>query len=120
MLPAGLSQAGFAVLNHMVRLGHHQRAPARIASAMQVTRGAMTGTLRRLETAGWITVTPDPADGRGKAVSLTPAGREVRDAAIAALSPLFRDLLAAEASALEAVLPTLTRIRRRLDAARDP
>lgn len=120
VLPDGLSLAGFTVLNHMVRLGHEQRAPARIASAMQVTKGAMTGTLKRLEAGGWITVAPDPKDGRGKMVSLTPAGRAVREAAIASLSPLFADLLReVDLGEIEAVLPTLQAVRRVLDAARD-
>lgn len=120
VLPHGLSMAGFSVLNHMVRLHHTRRPPARIAAAMQVTRGAMTGTLRRLESEGWIVVEADPADGRAKAVSVTPAGRAVRDAAIAALSPLFDGLLAhVDLAEIEAVLPTLEKIRRSLDAARD-
>jgi len=120
VLPDGLSLAGFSVLNHMVRLGHERRAPARIARAMQVTKGAMTGTLRRLEAGGWIIVTPNPKDGRGKAVSLTPAGRAVRDTAIASLQPVFDDLLQeVDLAQIEAVLPTLQIVRRVLDAARD-
>lgn len=120
VLPPGLSMAGFSVLNHMVRLGHTRRPPARIADAMQVTRGAMTGTLRRLESEGWIVVEADPADGRAKAVSVTPAGRATRDAAIAALGPLFDSFLAdADLAEIEAVLPTLQKVRKILDAARD-
>ena len=120
VLPQGLSLAGFAVLNHMVRLGHEHRAPALIASAMQVTRGAMTGTLKRLQAAHWIAVTPDPADGRGKAVRITPAGRATREAAIAALSPQFQDIYRTlDIAELSAVLPTLIKVRQLLDAARD-
>ena len=44
-LPAGLSLAGFVVLNHMIRMRHERRAPAQIANAVQVTKGAMTGTV---------------------------------------------------------------------------
>ena len=119
-MPAGLSMAGFVVLNHMMRLGHEGRAPARIAAAVQVTKGAMTGTLKRLEAEGWVAVVPDPADGRGKLVSVTPAGRDVRDAAIARLAPefdkLFREV---DPASLQAVLPILQAVRRALDAARD-
>lgn len=119
-LPQGLSLAGFTVLNHMVRLGHERRAPAQIADAVQVTRGAMTGTLKRLEAAGWITLSPDPTDGRGKGVSLTEAGRAVRDAAIAGLAPLFGDMLrSVDEAELAAALPALQKVRRYLDAARD-
>lgn len=120
VLPSGLSMAGFTVLNHMIRLGHERRAPARIASAVQVTRGAMTGTLKRLEAEGWIVVHPDPADGRGKAVSVTPQGRAVRNAAVAALTPVFADLFQdVDPAELARVLPTLRKVRAILDAARD-
>ena len=119
-MPAGLSMAGFVVLNHMIRLGHAHRAPAQIASAVQVTKGAMTGTLKRLEAESWIVVIPDPEDGRGKRVSVTPAGRTVRDAAIARLAPEFDQLFArVDPDALSAILPTLQDVRRALDAARD-
>ena len=119
-MPVGLSMAGFVVLNHMIRLGHERRAPARIAGAVQVTKGAMTGTLKRLEGEGWIVIVPDPDDGRGKLVSVTPAGRGVRDAAIARLAPEFDQLFArVDPADLHAVLPILQAVRRALDAARD-
>lgn len=35
-----------------------------LADRLQVTRGAMTGIARRLQEAGWVTVEPDPCDGR--------------------------------------------------------
>lgn len=120
VLPAGLSMAGFTVLNHMVRLGHDRRAPAQIASAVQVTRGAMTGTLKRLEAEGWIEVTPDEQDGRGKVVRLTAAGRVIREAALVAMGPIFDDLLTRiDLADLQAILPTLQALRKVLDTARD-
>jgi DNA-binding MarR family transcriptional regulator len=120
VLPRGLSMAGFGLLNHMIRLGHERRAPAKIAAALQVTKGAITQTLKRLEAEGLVTVEPDPRDGRGKAVSVTPAGRQARQEAIAALDPLFADLLAqVDVAEIEAVLPTLQKVRQVLDAARD-
>lgn len=119
VMPDGLSMAGFAVLNHLARMGPTQ-APAQIASAMQVTKGAMTGTLKRLEAEGLVQIVPDPNDGRGKAVTVTAFGLETRDAAIAALGPLFADLFrAVDPRAVEAILPVLRHIRARLDAARD-
>ena len=119
VLPEGLSAAGFAVLNHFVRLELSQSSPARLAGAFQVTKGAMTNTLQRLEAMGLVSVDPDPADGRGKVVRLTPAGRATREAAIAKVEPLFADLLAQiSAAELAAILPVLTRVRKILDAAR--
>jgi DNA-binding MarR family transcriptional regulator len=120
VLPEGLSLAGFTVLNHLIRLGHERRAPALIAHALQVTRGAITGTVSRLEAQGLVRVEPDPNDGRGKGVSVTPQGRLARDNAIAALSPVLDGLFSQmDESELITVLPTLRRVRSLLDAARD-
>lgn len=120
VMPEGLSMAGFTVLNHMIRLGHERRPPAKIANAVQVTKGAMTGTLKRLEAAGWVIVEPDPTDGRGKGVSVTPEGRAMREEAIARLTPGFSSLFDhMSPDELAAILPTLQKVRRILDAARD-
>lgn len=120
VLPDGLSMAGFDVLSHLTYRGPSQ-SPAQIAAAMQVTRGAMTGTLKRLETGGWVAITADPSDGRGKTVTLTPEGAAAREAALKALAPQLDGVLAAVGEpVLIAVLPLLRRLREHLDAARDP
>lgn len=119
-LPEGLSLAGFTVLNHMIRLGHERRAPAQIANAVQVTKGAMTGTLKRLEAEGWISVTADPDDGRGKVVTLTPEGRAIRETALLVLAPQFEPVLrAVSEEELRQAIPILQKVRAALDAARD-
>lgn len=121
VMPRGLSMAGFAVLNHMVRLGEAPRPPARIAAALQVTKGAMTGTLRRLEQEGLVIIAPDPGDGRAKLVSVTDRGRQARRSAIEALGPQFAFLLTRiDPAELTAMLPTLRRLRAILDQAREP
>jgi len=120
VLPDGLSLAGFTVLNHLIRLGHARRPPAAIASALQVTRGAITGTVKRLEAQGLVRSDPDPTDGRGKGISVTDKGRAVRQAAIDALAPQLAGLLAQSSEAdFVALLPLLQRLRAHLDAARD-
>jgi len=120
VLPEGLSLAGFTVLNHMIRLGHERRAPAKIASAVQVTKGAMTGTLKRLEAEGWISVTADPDDGRGKVVMLTPEGRAIRETALSVLAlQLELVLRAVSEDELRQAIPVLQKVRAALDAARD-
>lgn len=119
-LPAGLSLAGFVVLNHMIRMRHERRAPAQIANAVQVTKGAMTGTLKRLETEGWISVTPDPDDGRGKVVRLTPEGRAIRVTALKVLAPEFAPVQRAVSDdEMRLAIPILQKVRAALDAARD-
>jgi DNA-binding MarR family transcriptional regulator len=53
-----------------------------LAGAMQVTKAAMTNTVARLQAKGLLAVQPDPQDGRGKLVSLTPAGLAARQQAV--------------------------------------
>ncbi|MEQ9315924.1 MAG: MarR family transcriptional regulator, partial [Henriciella sp.] len=74
VLPHGLTQAQFTLLNHCVRLGDN-KTPAYLAAAFQVTRGTLTSTLQRLEQKGFIRLAPDDQDGRSKRVLLTDAGR---------------------------------------------
>ncbi len=117
-LPEGLQVSHFAVLNHFARLGG-EKSPAQLARAFQVTKGAMTNTVQKLERAGYVSVRPDGADGRRKLVSLTPEGRAMRDRAIAAIVPAF-ELVTREIGAerLRAALPVLRDLRILLDAKR--
>ncbi len=119
-LPHGLNQSQFSVLNWFVRVDD-QATPSRLANAFQVTRGAMTNTLAKLSSKGFIAVAPDPASGRSKIVTLTPTGRAARDAAIAALGQDLAEFLGAiPAARLKKALPLLREARAFLDAAREP
>jgi DNA-binding MarR family transcriptional regulator len=105
LLPPGLSMAQFGVLNHLVRLGPGGGAGAARA-AFQVTKGAMTNTLQRLEAQGFVEVAGHPDDGRRKRVTLTPAGATAHQAAVASLDPLRLAVRAAfPPEAFEAALP---------------
>jgi DNA-binding MarR family transcriptional regulator len=53
----------------------------------------MTNTLVRLEWAGHIHVRPDWDDARRKLVSISPAGRRARDAALAAIAPILSEAI---------------------------
>lgn len=118
-LSGGLRMAHFVVLNHFVRLGG-SRSPAELARAFQVTRGAMTNTIRRLQARRLVAVTPDPDDGRAKRVAITAAGRRVRDQAVGAIGAPM-GLLEARfgADRFRDALPFLRQLRAHLDAARD-
>ena len=119
VLPDGLQIAHFSVLNHMARLGDGW-TPVRLARAFQVTKGAMTNTLQRLEARALVRIEPDPKDRRAKRVFLTDAGREMRTRCLAALGPeLARMGEALGAAPFEAALPTLQAMRAWLDADRD-
>ena len=119
VMPPDLTLPQFGVLNHFVRLERPSTA-IRLASAFQVTKGAMANTLGHLERKGYVAIVPHPRDGRAKRVTITPAGREARERAVAALGPSIAGLAgAAPLRDVEAALPTLTLIRAHLDAERD-
>ena len=111
VLPDGVSMAAFSLLNHLVSKGGSE-SPARLAQALQVTKGAITALLKRLEARGHVTLSADPRDGRGKIVALTPEGRRMREVAVAALDPLLETFLAAFPEPdLAGALPLLKRVR---------
>ena len=118
-LPDGLKMSHFIVLNHFARLGDNKR-PGELARAVQVTKGAMTNTLRRLEARGLVEIGADPRDGRGKRVRLTDRGLATRDAAIAAQAPVLEELSEKLGGAqFQGALPFLQQVRAYLDQRRD-
>ena len=117
-LPDDLKVSQFGVLNHLVRLGG-EWGPARLASAFQVTKGAMTNTLQRLEKRGLVKILADPRDGRGKLVGLTGAGQEMHARCVEAISPLFADLSGQLSDKdFASALPVLEKVRKYLDSHR--
>ncbi|MFN6951558.1 MAG: MarR family winged helix-turn-helix transcriptional regulator [Albidovulum sp.] len=113
-LPKGMQLSHFAVLNHLAHL-NDERSPAQLAAVFHVTRGAMTNTLAKLEWAGHIHIRPDWDDARRKFVSISPAGRAARDAALAAITPVVGEVVrSVGAERVRSVLPVLREIRRKL------
>lgn len=116
-LPDGMTYAQVSLLMHL----SHQppdaaQTPARLASAMQVTKGAMTNTLQRLDARGLIHIRPDPTDGRGKRVTVSEAGRAVMPSVFGRLQPAVAAFLQEiDAAELEALLPALEAVRTVLD-----
>lgn len=116
--PDGLPLSQFSVLNHFVRLGGERNLVA-LARAFQVTKASMTNTVQKLAARGLVKLRPDPGDGRAKLVTITPAGRQTRQRAIARLEALLADLgQSFPPREVEAALPFLTRLRQHLDATR--
>lgn len=114
-LPKGMEISHFSVLNLLAR-SSEERSPAQLAKAFHVTRGAMTNTLGKLEIAGHIHIRPDWDDARRKFVTISPAGRAARDAAIAALTPIIGDVVESiGADKVRAALPVLREVRKRFD-----
>lgn len=112
----GLDGAGYDVLASLRRSGPpYTLSASALAATTMVARSSMTSRVDRLETAGLVARAPDAHDGRGVAVSLTPAGHELVDRVIvdhlaneerllAALPPGSRERLADD---LRALLVTL-------------
>lgn len=95
-----LSRGEFDVLAALRRASApYTLAPKALTASLMLTSGGMTGRLDRLERAGLVRRSPDPADRRGLQVTLTPAGLElVEEAAEAGLAVQRRllDALPAE------------------------
>lgn len=120
VLPKGMTIAQFTVLNHFERLGLSEKSPADLASAFQITRPTMTSTLARMEKAGLIAINPDPADGRAKLVSVTKAGRAMRETCLQRLAgPLAEAQAVLSEKTLAQLLPLLKEVREILDRLRD-
>lgn len=117
-LPNGFRLSHFTVLHHLSRLGGTW-TPARLARAIQVTRGAMTNTVQKLEAKGFIAVQIDHKDARRKLVTLTPAGQIMRDHALMEAAPVFAHLMDEfELSEFIEAQPFLARLRASMDKAR--
>ncbi|WP_275463755.1 MarR family winged helix-turn-helix transcriptional regulator [Streptomyces noursei] len=107
----GLSEGEFDVLAALRRTGApYERAPGELAAHTMVTTGAMTKRIDRLERDGLVTRRRSTADGRGRVVALTDAGRDLFDRAFTDHMHNERTLLDAltpeEAAHLEALLTT--------------
>lgn len=115
VLPKGMELSHFSVLNHLARRSV-ETTPAQLAKSFHVTRGAMTNTLSKLEAAGYVHIRPDWDDARRKFVAISPAGRQARDAALHAISPLVGDLVQKLGyDRVRAVLPVFRELRSVLD-----
>ncbi|WP_327067725.1 MarR family transcriptional regulator [Kitasatospora sp. NBC_01250] len=81
----GISRGEFDVLATLRRApAPHTLSPRELTAALMLTTGGMTGRLDKLERAGLVLRSPDPADRRGLRITLTDAGRTVTDQAVAA------------------------------------
>ncbi|SMX26206.1 MarR family protein [Pelagimonas phthalicica] len=114
VLPNKMELSHFSVLNLLARGG--EKTPAQLARAFHLTRGAMTNTLGKLEIAGYVHIRPDWDDARRKFVSISPAGRSARDAALAAIVPMLDEMMSdLGEDNVRAALPVLRELRLRLD-----
>ena len=116
VLPKGMELSHYSVLNHLARF-KQERTPAQLARSFHVTRGAMTNTLSKLEWAGYVHIRPDWDDARSKLVTISPSGVQARDAALAAITPMVRELVGELGEdKVRAALPILRELRQKLES----
>ena len=107
----GLETWDFDVLSALRRAGNpYELSPGTLLRETMVTSGTMTNRVDRLAERGLVERHPDPADRRGVLVRLTAHGREVVDAAFAALLARERELLAGLGPAEQRRLANLLRM----------
>jgi DNA-binding MarR family transcriptional regulator len=79
----GLDYAEWKLLGLLSREGDTYRSsPGKLARTMELSSGAMTNRLDRLEHAGLVRRLPDPTDRRGIQVELTAKGKKLYEDAI--------------------------------------
>ena len=116
VLPKGMELSHFSVLNHLAH-SSDEKTPAQLAKSFHVTRGAMSNTLSKLETAGYIHIRPDWDDARRKQVAISKAGLLARDTAVASIAPLLESVVDHLGDAkVRAALPILRELRVRLES----
>jgi DNA-binding MarR family transcriptional regulator len=83
----GLNSGEWKVLGVLWRAGKpHRASPGRLAKFEELSTGAMTNRLDRLEEAGFVRRLPDPDDRRAVQVELTSKGKRTWEKAVAAQS----------------------------------
>ena len=113
-LPKGMELSHFSVLNHLAHVGA-ERTPADLAKSFNLTRGAITNTLTKLEWSGYVHIRPDWDDARRKQVVISSAGRTARDHAFAQIGPILAKATGAAGSEnLKSILPILRELRTNL------
>ena len=119
-LPNGMTYAQWEVLVHFSRTGDGE-TPAELARALQVTKGAITNTLQKMQAAGLVDVTADASDGRKKRIRVTRHGAACHTEMLRLVRPHLDQLRDGfTESEFEAALPFLRALRVYLDENRNP
>jgi len=119
-LPRGMTYAQWEVLVHFSRTGDGE-TPAQLARALQVTKGAITNTLQRMQAAGLVEITGDALDGRKKRIAVTRQGAACYTEMLRLVRPHLDQLRGGFTDAeFETALPFLRALRVWLDENRNP
>jgi DNA-binding MarR family transcriptional regulator len=80
----GLSHGEWQVLANLYHGGEpYCSSPGELSAELELSSGAMTNRIDRLEKRGYVRRHPDPEDRRGVQVELTPEGRQAWEASAA-------------------------------------
>ena len=110
-LPDGMAISHLSVLNHLSSM-KNERTPMQLAKSFHVTKGAMTNTLSKLETSGYIHIRPDWNDARRKQVTISKSGIEAQRGAINSITPVLTKVINRLGQAKAAsVLPIIRELR---------
>lgn len=119
LLPDGLTEAQYGVLNRLMRIGTDETI-GELAAAFQVAHPTMSSTVKRLEGKGLVALVPSETDRRVKHVRITPSGKRMRRKVVRSLEPeLNRFLAQAPDVSWARALSDLTVLRRYLDERRN-
>jgi DNA-binding MarR family transcriptional regulator len=81
----GLTEGEWKALTHLQLDGPpHRKSPGQLSKWAELSSGAMTNRLDRLEEAGLVRRVPDPDDRRGVLVELTEAGKAAWEQSVSA------------------------------------
>ena len=91
-LPKGMELSHFVMLDYLSRQ-NRERSPAELARTFNLTKGALTNTLSKLEKYGYIHIRPDWDDARKKLVLISNAGDRARDESVLAITPVLENVM---------------------------
>lgn len=91
-LPRGMELSHFMTLNYLETQAR-ELSPAHLARVFNLTRGAMTNTIGKLELRGYVHSRPDWDDARRKWISISDAGKEALRDAQRAVNPIFSSVI---------------------------
>ena len=114
LAPLGIRDGDYGLLSALRRSGEpYELSPTELRRHLVITSGGLTLQLERLERAGLVQRRPNPDDGRGVLVRLTPEGRMLADDAMGRHAALEQELIAGltseEQDTLAGLLRTLLR-----------
>ncbi len=78
--PVGLTNGQFSLLMSLNRPEPPPMGP--VANLLAMDQTTLTAALKPLERRGWVSITRNPKDGRGRLLALTLAGKAVLAAAV--------------------------------------